>query len=161
MSPEQVRSAQPRQPTPPPPRRGSTIPDQIYQDPRYDHKRSPKSSLPEFREPDSPTQKRGPGIPRNPVADTWREDAYVKERPSKRRLSIVEAGKMQDRWRCEYCNQMNEGSTGVTTVTTTPTRTTPHETEITITTVSQKSTTTITTPQSDDPRVGTTGPSRV
>ncbi|KAI4691292.1 uncharacterized protein J4E84_003583 [Alternaria hordeiaustralica] len=131
MTPAEVTSTQPRQPTPPPPRRSSTLPDQIEHDPSHDRARSPKSSLPDYHDPDSPTQKRGHGIPRNPVADTWREDAYLKKEPSERKISSAEAGKMQDRWRCEYCGRLNERGGETTT----------------------------TMPDPEDPRVGTAGPS--
>ncbi|KAI4944580.1 hypothetical protein J4E91_008583 [Alternaria rosae] len=108
MTPAEVASTQPRQPTPPPRRRSSTLPNQIEHDPSHDTARSPRSSLPDYHDPDSPTQKRGHGIRRNPVADTWREDAYLKKEPSERKLSSAEAGKLQDRWRCEYCGELNE-----------------------------------------------------
>jgi hypothetical protein len=97
MSPEELRSSLPRQPSPPPPRRSSTFPNQIEHDPSHDRARSPKSSLPDYHDRNSPTQKRGPGIPRNPVVDTWREDAYLKKEASDRKISSAEAGQMQDR----------------------------------------------------------------
>jgi len=131
MTPAELTSTQPRQPTPPPPRRSSTLPDQIEHDPSHDRARSPKSLLPDYHDPDSPTQKRGHGIPRNPVADTWREDAYLKKEPSERKISSAEAGNMQDRWRCEYCGRLNERGAETTT----------------------------TMPDPEDPRVGTAGPS--
>lgn len=108
MTPAEVASTQPRQPTPPPRRRSSTLPNQIEHDPSNDRARSPRSSLPDYHDPDSHTQERGHGIRRNPVADTWREDAYLKKEPSERKLSTAEAGKLQDRWRCEYCGELNE-----------------------------------------------------
>jgi hypothetical protein len=130
MTPAELASIQPRQPTPPLPPRSSTFPDQIEHEPSHDRARSPKSSLPDYHDPDSPTQKRGPGIPRNPVADTWREDAYLKKEASDRKISSAEAGKMQDRWRCEYCNALNEREAEATP-----------------------------TPDPNDPRVGAAGPS--
>jgi hypothetical protein len=130
MTPAELASIQPRQPTPPPLPRSSTFPDQIEHDPSHDRARSPKSSLPDYHDPDSPTQKRGPGIPRNPVADIWREDAYLKKETSDRKISSAEAGKMQDRWRCEYCNALNERGAEATP-----------------------------TPDPDDPRVGAAGAS--
>jgi hypothetical protein len=130
MTPAELASIQPRQPTPSPPPRSSTFPDQIEHDPSHDRARSPKSSLPDYHDPDSATQKREPGIPRNPVADTWREDAYFKKEASDRKISSAEAGKMQDRWRCEYCNALNERGAEATP-----------------------------TPDPNDPRVGAAGPS--
>jgi hypothetical protein len=62
------------------------------------------------------------------VADTWREEAYLKKEASGRKISSAEAGQMQDRWKCEYCGSWNERGDD-------------------------------TTPDPDDPRVGTAGPS--
>ncbi|CAN9372815.1 unnamed protein product [Alternaria alternata] len=97
MSPTELASAQPRQPTPPPPPHSSTLPNQIEHAPDHDRNRSPKSSLPDYHNPDSPTQKRGKGVFRNPVADTWREDAYMKKEPTHQKMTAREASKVQDR----------------------------------------------------------------
>ncbi|RYO15999.1 hypothetical protein AA0121_g6676 [Alternaria tenuissima] len=115
MSPTELASAQPRQPTPPPPPHSSTLPNQIEHAPDHDRNRSPKSSLPDYYNPDSPTQKRGKGVFRNPVADTWREDAYMKKEPTHQKMTAREASKVQDRWRCEYCGRLNERGIETTT----------------------------------------------
>ncbi|CAN9405550.1 unnamed protein product [Alternaria alternata] len=115
MSPTELASAQPRQPTPPPPPHSSTLPNQIEHAPDHDRNRSPKSSLPDYHNPDSPTQKRGKGVFRNPVADTWREDAYMKKEPTHQKMTAREASKVQDRWRCEYCGRLNERGIETTT----------------------------------------------
>jgi hypothetical protein len=75
----------------------------------------PQSSLPDYHNPDSPTQKRGKGVFRNPVADTWREDAYMKKEPTHQKMTAREASKVQDRWRCEYCGRLNERGIETTT----------------------------------------------
>ncbi|CAG5187921.1 uncharacterized protein ALTATR162_LOCUS11822 [Alternaria atra] len=142
MSLVQLASAQPRQPTSPPPPHSSTLPNQIEHEPDHDRNRSPKSSLPDYHDPDSPTQKRGKGIVRNPVADTWREDAYMKEKASERKITVAEASKVQDRWRCEYCGRLNERGTE-TTASENPATTTP----------------TILTRDGDIPQIGAPGPS--
>ncbi|RYN58099.1 hypothetical protein AA0117_g4090 [Alternaria alternata] len=115
MSPTELASAQPRQPTPPPPPHSSTLPNQIEHAPDQDRNRSPKSSLPDYHNPDSPTQKRGKGVFRNPVADTWREDAYMKKEPTHQKMTAREASEVQDRWRCEYCGRLNERGIETTT----------------------------------------------
>jgi hypothetical protein len=98
--------------------------------------------LPDYHDPDSLTQKRGKGIVRNPVADTWREDAYMKEKASDRKITVAEASRVQDRWRCEYCGRLNERGTE-TTASENPATTTP----------------TILTRDGDIPRIGAPGPS--
>ncbi|CAN9384115.1 unnamed protein product [Alternaria sp. RS040] len=108
MSPTELASAQPRQPSPPPPPHSSTLPNQIEHTPDHDRNRSPKSSLPDYHNPDSPTQKRGKGVFRNPVADTWREDAYMKKEPTHQKMTAGEASKVQDRRRVNLRNEEAE-----------------------------------------------------
>lgn len=97
---------QPAQPAPTTPPHGSAFPGQYPHDALHDRTRSPKTTLPDYHDPDSPTQKRGPGIARNPVSDTWRADAYEKREAGKGK--IVDVAKRQDRWKCEYCGNLNE-----------------------------------------------------
>ncbi|KAG9196209.1 hypothetical protein G6011_01330 [Alternaria panax] len=143
MSPVELASAQPRQPTPLPQPHSCTLPNQIEHTPYHDRNRSPKSSLPDYHNPDSPTQRRGKGIVRNPVADTWREDAYMKKEPTDQKMTAVEASKVQDRWRCEHCGRLNERGVETTTLAnpaiTEPTRLTR---------------------DGEDTRIGAAGPSR-
>jgi len=64
------------------------------------------TSLPNYSEPDSPTQKRGKGIARNPMSDTWTEGAYIK--PHATADKIVDVERMQDRWQCGNCGHFND-----------------------------------------------------
>ena len=51
-------------------------------------------------------QRRGSVVTRNPVSDTWRDDAFTKKDSGKGKMIDVE--KQQDRWRCGYCGNLNE-----------------------------------------------------
>jgi hypothetical protein len=64
------------------------------------------TNLPDYHDPDSPTQRRGPGIFRNPVADQWRDGAY--EQWLAGADLLFDVGRRQDRWKCEYCGEYNE-----------------------------------------------------
>ena len=64
------------------------------------------TNLPDYHDPDSSTQRRWPGIFRNPVADTWRDGAYKQWLAGADLIFDVE--RRQDRWKCEYCNRYNE-----------------------------------------------------
>ncbi|KNG45143.1 protein kinase [Stemphylium lycopersici] len=106
LSSSEHAALQPAQPAPTTPPHGSAFPGQYPHDALHDRTRSPKTTLPDYHDPDSPTQKRGPGIARNPVSDTWRADAYEKREAGKGK--IVDVAKRQDRWKCEYCGNLNE-----------------------------------------------------
>lgn len=73
---------------------------------QHEHTRPHTSPVLEHQDPTSLTRKRGPGVPRNPVSDTWRDDAYTKKDSGKGKM--VDVAKRQDRWRCEYCGRYNE-----------------------------------------------------
>ncbi|KAH7553218.1 hypothetical protein BM1_08191 [Bipolaris maydis] len=82
------------------------FPEQFSYEPQHDRIRSPTTPLPDRHNPSSPSQRRGSDITRNPILDTWHEDAYMKKEAGKEK--IVDVAKKQDSWRCEYCGSLNE-----------------------------------------------------
>ncbi|EUC38067.1 hypothetical protein COCCADRAFT_1103 [Bipolaris zeicola 26-R-13] len=101
----QISASQPSQPQSPE-THVSVFPEQFSHEPQHDCTRSPKAPLPDHHNPSSPTQRRGSSITRNPISDTWREEAYKRKEAGKEK--IVDVAKKQDRWRCEYCENLNE-----------------------------------------------------
>ncbi|PZD44166.1 Phosphodiest domain containing protein [Pyrenophora tritici-repentis] len=92
---EDIEGGKPPQPAPETPPHVSTFPNQFPHDADHDRTKSPMTSLPNYSEPDSPTQKRGKGIVRNIMSDTWTEGAYIK--PNSTTEQIIDVEKMQDR----------------------------------------------------------------
>ncbi|KAL7771790.1 hypothetical protein CFE70_001740 [Pyrenophora teres f. teres 0-1] len=109
---EDIEGGKPPQPAPETPPHVSTFPNQFPHGADHDRTKSPMTSLPNYSEPDSPTQKRGKGIARNIMSDTWTEGAYIK--PNATMEKIVDVEKMQDRWRCPNCGHFNDR--GVTNI---------------------------------------------
>ncbi|EUC42897.1 hypothetical protein COCMIDRAFT_39129 [Bipolaris oryzae ATCC 44560] len=108
LSMSQITASQPSQPSSSE-LRICAFPEQFRYKPQHDNTCLPKTPLPEHHSPNSPnspTQRRGSNITRNPISDTWREDAYMKKEAGGEK--IVDVAKRQDRWRCEYCENLNE-----------------------------------------------------
>ncbi|KAF5844574.1 hypothetical protein GGP41_007595 [Bipolaris sorokiniana] len=101
----QITASQPFQPQSLEPQI-STFPEQFPYEPQHDCTRLPTTPLLGHHDPSFPAQRRGPDITRNPISDTWREDAYKKKEARKEK--IVDMAKTQDWWRCEYCGNLNE-----------------------------------------------------
>lgn len=105
LSMSQISASQPSQPQSPE-AHVSVFPEQFSHEPQHYCTRSPKAPLPDHHNPSSQTQRRGSSITRNPISDTWREEAYKRKEAGKEK--IVDVAKKQDRWRCEYCENLNE-----------------------------------------------------
>ncbi|KAF1850948.1 uncharacterized protein K460DRAFT_412576 [Cucurbitaria berberidis CBS 394.84] len=97
-------------PAPPPePTHQAHFPNQYQHEPGHGRHSSPQA--PELPDLHAAGDERSLNV-RNPVSDTWREDAYEKlDRSEVTKMSDIEA--KQDRWKCENCGVLNERGRGV------------------------------------------------